>query len=138
MMIKSKKSSSTLPVDDTVISQIQPGETGIPSTTNESSRSDVQEIVELWKQFDIEDKKVQLDKNCVEMREMKNLSIAGRKRLNDITKAFRGSTNAVSITDLLKAYQEEIDQLSRRSKYSETAFISLFKSFHDLPGYSHN
>jgi len=135
---KSKKSSVSLPVEDAAVniqnqSIDKSGETAISGATNESTRSDVQEIVELWKQFNIEEKRVQLDKNCVEMREMKNLSIAGRKRLNDITKAFRGSTNAVSITDLLKAYQEEIDQLSRRSKYSETAFINLFKSFHDLP-----
>ena len=26
------------------------------------------------------------------------------------------------MSDILKGYQEEIDQLSRRSKYSETAF----------------
>ena len=110
------------------------------SSIKDSNGSDLLEILEIWKQFDIEGVKTRLEKSCVEMREMKTGSIAGRKRLNDLTKAFRsnssttGANTSLSVTDLLKAYQEEIDQLSRRSKLSETAFFALLKSLHDLPG----
>lgn len=37
------------------------------------------------------------------------------------------------MTELLKAYQEEIDQLTRRCKFSETSFSSLYKSLYEAP-----
>ena len=37
------------------------------------------------------------------------------------------------MTDVLKAYQEEIDQLSKRSKYGESAFYALYKAIYDAP-----
>ena len=37
------------------------------------------------------------------------------------------------VLDVLKAYQEEIDQLSKRSKFSESAFYSMYKSIYDAP-----
>ena len=33
--------------------------------------------------------------------------------------------------DLLKSYQDEIDQLSRRAKSSEAAFFGIYKSLYD-------
>ena len=47
---------------------------------------------------------------------------------------FRSKTKveqAETVQDILKAYQDEIDQLSRRSKASESAFNSLYKSLFD-------
>jgi homeobox protein cut-like len=93
-------------------------------------------VLEFWKEFDLDTRRLTLDQNCVDMREMKTSSINGRKRLNDATKIFRGKTReeqAGGITELLKLYQEEIDQLSRRSKFSESAFYSLYKSIYDAP-----
>jgi homeobox protein cut-like len=92
--------------------------------------------LELWKNFNLADRKVQLDKSCVEMREAKTASISGRKRLNDITKAFRAKPKEEQLammTEILKCYQEEIDQLSRRSKNCETVFFQLYKALYDLP-----
>ena len=37
------------------------------------------------------------------------------------------------MTEILKCYQEEIDQLSRRSKNCETTFFTLFKAIYELP-----
>jgi homeobox protein cut-like len=51
-----------------------------------------------------------------------------------IKSIFRSKTKieqAETVQDILKAYQDEIDQLSRRSKASESAFNSLFKSLTD-------
>lgn len=60
----------------------------------------------------------------------------GRKRLNEVTKTFRNKKpeeQVASVLDVLKAYQEEIDQLSKRSKFSEAAFYSLYKAIYDAP-----
>jgi homeobox protein cut-like len=92
--------------------------------------------LEIWKNFNLEQKKVNLDKSCVEMREAKTASIVGRKRLNDITKSFRAKSKDEQLgmmTEILKCYQEEIDQLSRRSKGCETTFFTLYKSLYELP-----
>lgn len=108
-----------------------------PSNIKESSGSgsDLLEIIELWKQFDLYGVKGRMEKLCIEMREMKTCSINGRKRLNDLTKAFRANkSNSITLVDILKAYQEEIDQLSKRSKFCENAYFVLFKSLDDLPG----
>jgi len=92
--------------------------------------------MEVWSQFSLPSKKLSLDKSCVEMRESKTASINGRKRLNDVTKLFRSKPKEEQInmmTELLKCYQEEIDQLSRRSKHCETTFFSIYKSLYELP-----
>jgi len=77
-----------------------------------------------------------LGQKCQEIRELKTASVSGRKRLNDITKNFRNRPKEEQlgqITEVLKAYQEEIDQLSRRSKFSEACFHGLYKSVYDAP-----
>jgi homeobox protein cut-like len=88
----------------------------------ESASSDFQVAAEFWRSFDLDAKRLTLDKQCIEMKDMKTASMAGRKRLNEITKSFRSKTKdeqVLSVLDVLKAYQEEIDQLSKRSKFSE-------------------
>ena len=100
------------------------------------SLTEATSVMEVWSQFSLSSKKLSLDRSCVEMRESKTASINGRKRLNDVTKLFRSKPKEEQInmmTELLKCYQEEIDQLSRRSKHCETTFFSLYKSLYELP-----
>lgn len=97
---------------------------------------DANQILEYWRDFDLDGRRVSLDKQCLEMRELKTTSMTGRKRLNDLTKAFRArpqEQQLQGITEVLKAYQEEIDQLSRRAKFSEAAFYALYKSVFEAP-----
>lgn len=49
------------------------------------------------------------------------------KKLPDDTEKF----SAIKV--LLKAYQSEIDSLTRRSKMSETSFLNVYKLFSDAP-----
>ncbi len=102
----------------------------------ENASNEVQVAFEFWKEFDLESKRSTLDQQCVDMKELKAASMAGRKRLNEATKAFRAKPKdeqVVMILDVLKAYQEEIDQLSKRSKFSEAAFYGLYKAIYDAP-----
>ena len=92
--------------------------------------------LEFWREFDIEARRAASEKDILEMRDSKAASINGRKRLNEITKLFRSKTKEDQlgmVTELLKAYQEEIDQLSRRSKFSEASFSSLHKVLFEAP-----
>lgn len=93
-------------------------------------------VLEFWQTFDLTARKESLENSCVDMREAKTASIAGRKRLNEVTKAFRAKPKEEQLPimgDILKAYQEEIDQLSRRSKYCESTFFTLYKAIYDAP-----
>jgi homeobox protein cut-like len=38
-----------------------------------------------------------------------------------------------TVLEVVRAYQEEIDQLSKRSKFSETAFNVVYKALYDAP-----
>jgi homeobox protein cut-like len=100
--------------------------TAIKDKHTERRNEDIINVLDYWKQFDIEEKKILLDKQVVEIRDTKSKSIAGRKHLNDVTKSFRAKTREEQVgvvQDVLKSYQSEIDQLSRRAKSSEAAFL---------------
>ena len=101
-----------------------------------SSLTEATAAMDYWRNFDLPSRLVDLEQSCLDMRESKSLSINGRKRLNEITKSFRSKEKddqLTMVTEVLKAYQEEIDQLSKRSKFSEAAFYGIYKSIADAP-----
>jgi homeobox protein cut-like len=56
--------------------------------------------------------------------------------LTYFTQDFRKQTDDEKIKGigpLLKLYQEEIDELTKRCKYSENSFLSLYKLLADAP-----
>ncbi|CAI5741173.1 unnamed protein product [Hyaloperonospora brassicae] len=67
----------------------------------------------------------------------KDASVRSRKKLAETTRQFRrlacDSEKAAALGPLLKAYQEEIDHLTRRAKYSENAFFQLYKGLYAAP-----
>ncbi|GLE10101.1 hypothetical protein PINS_up022096 [Pythium insidiosum] len=70
------------------------------------------------------------------MRTEKDNSLRSRKKLAETTKTFRKLPDADKISgigSLLRAYQEEIDNLTRRAKYSENAFFMLYKGLYAAP-----
>mmetsp|Transcript_35227 Transcript_35227/g.65701 ORF Transcript_35227/g.65701 Transcript_35227/m.65701 type:complete len:766 (-) Transcript_35227:1175-3472(-) len=106
------------------------------AAVKDKRNDDIRNVLEFWKKFDLEERKVLLDKQVVEIRDTKGKSIAGRKHLNEVTKSFRAKPRDEQVTlvqDVLKAYQAEIDQLSRRAKSSEAAFLDIYKALYDGP-----
>jgi hypothetical protein len=51
--------------------------------------SDLKAAAEFWREFDLDSKRQDLKKQCMEMIEAKSASNNGKKRLNEITKSFR-------------------------------------------------
>jgi hypothetical protein len=107
------------------------------STAN-SFNNEISNVLSFWKSFNLFSSRQVWEKTCNEMREMKTSAITARKKLNEMTKSFRSKTKEEQLTgntisDLLKAYQEEIDSLSRRSKLSESAYVGVYKSLYDAP-----
>ncbi|KAI8927239.1 CASP C terminal-domain-containing protein [Entophlyctis helioformis] len=78
----------------------------------------------------------QLDSQGLSIIEHQSESTASRKRLADQTKDFRkvpDDEKLKEVKSLVKAYQSEIDNMNRRSKFAETAFLNLYKLLSDLP-----
>ena len=70
------------------------------------------------------------------MKADKDSSIRSRKKLAETTKSFRklpDPDKLATMGSLLRAYQEEIDSLTKRAKYSENALFTLYKSLYAAP-----
>jgi homeobox protein cut-like len=67
------------------------------------------------------------------MGEVQATSAATRKALADATKTFKQGPQevTVSVGPLLKSYQSAIDELTRRSRFSEDAFLALYKALYE-------
>jgi homeobox protein cut-like len=114
------------PDSTTLTPSLTHSSTSTSTSVKDKRNEDIQNTINFWKKFDLEEKKVLLDKQVVEIRDTKGKSIAGRKHLNEVTKAFRAKPReeqVLSVQEVLKSYQSEIDQLSRRAKSSEAAFL---------------
>ncbi|CAK4080208.1 unnamed protein product [Aphanomyces euteiches] len=103
---------------------------------NPSTRTLLQTVSQYWKGFDLDSKRVMLDAQGVAMQEQKEHSLKSRKLLAEHTKRFRKLADPEKIPampSLLKAYQEEIDTLTKRAKFSDNAFFTLYKALYEAP-----
>lgn len=93
-------------------------------------------VLQFWKAFDLDSKRVALDSQGSAMKTEKEASVRSRKKLAETTKNFRRLADAdkvAAVGGLLRAYQEEVDSLTRRAKFSENAFFMLYKELYAAP-----
>lgn len=93
-------------------------------------------MLQFWKAFDLDSKRVILDSQGSAMKTEKEASVRSRKKLAETTKNFRRLGDAEKIAavgGLLRAYQEEVDHLTRRAKFSENAFFMMYKELYAAP-----
>lgn len=77
-----------------------------------------------------------LDASGLEIVENQKDSLMGRKKLAEQTRDFKkmpDEEKVVGFKGLLKAYQAEIDALTKRSKTSESAFLNIYKLLAEAP-----
>ncbi|KAJ8328799.1 hypothetical protein QVD99_004545 [Batrachochytrium dendrobatidis] len=89
-----------------------------------------------WEKVGLAQLQRDLDAQGLGIIENQNQSTTSRKQLADQTKEFKkvpddDKLNQVKI--LLKAYQSEIDSMTKRSKFAETCFLTLYKLLSDVP-----
>ncbi|KAL4109345.1 hypothetical protein PRIC1_001046 [Phytophthora ramorum] len=108
-----------------------------PRPRTSASRQSALPVLQFWKAFDLDSKRLQLDAQGSTMKSEKDASVRSRKKLAETTKHFRrlgtDADKAAGAGPLLKAYQEEIDHLTRRAKFSENAFFQLYKGLYAAP-----
>ncbi|KAG2150921.1 CASP C terminal-domain-containing protein [Suillus clintonianus] len=89
-----------------------------------------------WKDIKLQELQKTLDAQGIEIVDNQKESVLGRKQLADRTKEFKkipDDEKLNSFKGLLKAYQTEIDSLTKRSKVSENAFLSVYKVLAEAP-----
>ena len=96
----------------------------------------VQSMCQYWKQFNLLELQRELDTTATELAHKQDESDGSRKKLVELSKEFKKNTPEATrkqVAPLLKSFQHEVDSLSKRSKASEAAFLTVFKKLIDLP-----
>ena len=91
---------------------------------------------EIWKEFDFESIKTELDSKVIEIAQQLEEGDQSRKKLIEQTKDFRRGLNEDQrklVAPILKSFQVEVDSSSKRSKLMEQVLLKLYKSIIDLP-----
>ncbi|CAI5717759.1 hypothetical protein KXD40_001125 [Peronospora effusa] len=136
-MAQSADDKAMTDISTTVTSPSSNDDTNRPRPRSSMNRRSVLPVLQFWKAFDLDSKRVLLDSQGSTMKSDKEASVRSRKKLAEITKQFRrlasDTDKAAGAGSLLKAYQEEIDHLTRRAKFSENAFFQLYKGLYAAP-----
>ncbi|KAJ3248969.1 hypothetical protein HDU78_008355 [Chytriomyces hyalinus] len=96
----------------------------------------IQAALRAWNAINLTDLQKLLDSQGLEIVENQKESNRTKKKLSDLTKDFKkipDEEKLVQFKSLLKAYQQEIDSITKRSKSAESAFLSLYKHLAEAP-----
>ncbi|KAF8757280.1 CASP C terminal [Rhizoctonia solani] len=98
--------------------------------------SDFTQALSVWKDIDLSELQKSLDTQGLEIVDNQKESVVGRKSLADKTKDFKKlpeEEKPEAFKGLLKAYQNEIDALTKRCKSSDNAFLGVYKLLAEAP-----
>ncbi|SPO26040.1 related to Cutl1 or CASP protein [Ustilago trichophora] len=97
---------------------------------------DFSAALSIWRDINLSDLQRQLNGTAPELLEAQKAAVANRKKLADQTREFKkqpDSNKLESFKPLLKAYQTEIDTLTKRSKAAENAFLNVHSALTAAP-----
>jgi homeobox protein cut-like len=113
--------------------------------------SSIQVASQNWEAFQWSSKLEQYEQTLNATKESRDAAVAARKDILDSTKQFKRSVKnvemakqglasqnsdenaAATVIAIVKAYQGEIDNLTRRCKSAETAFIGIYQALTEMP-----
>lgn len=99
-----------------------------------NSASGVAQVLSFWKDFDIENWRTQVDKQALEIDKNQDNSLKNRRKLAESTREYKKASVEDKIKAapaLLKGYQEEVDNLTKRSKFGENAFLNIYQKLYE-------
>lgn len=83
----------------------------------------IEDSLQFWERFSFQDRISEWESICTQLKNTKASSIQARNKLKEMTKEFWSKEKEEQleyIPEILRAYQDEINNLSIRSKNSET------------------
>lgn len=91
---------------------------------------------DFWQDFDLSKVQNELDNSAGDIANRQDEADAGRKKLVKMSKEFKTTATdecRKTTGPLLKAFQGEIDALSKRSKAAETTVLTIYKKLSEAP-----
>ncbi|XP_052179854.1 protein CASP [Diospyros lotus] len=104
--------------------------------SNSSSSAPVSVIANFWKEFDLEKERTVLDEQGLRIAENQENSQKNRRKLAESTRDFKKAAVEDKLSlfnSLLKGYQEEVDNLTKRAKFGENAFLNIYQKLYEAP-----
>lgn len=103
---------------------------------NSSSSSPTPVVANFWKDFDLEKEKAVLDEQGLRIAENQENSQKNRRKLAESTRDFKKASAEEKLSlfnSLLKGYQEEVDNITKRAKFGENAFLNIYQKLYEAP-----
>ncbi|KAK9105631.1 hypothetical protein Scep_022475 [Stephania cephalantha] len=94
------------------------------------------DVSSFWRDFDIEKERSILDEQGLKIAENQENSQKNRRKLAESTRDFRKASADEKLNlfnSLLKAYQDEVDNLTKRAKFGENAFLNIYQKLYEAP-----
>ncbi|KAI4998385.1 hypothetical protein ZWY2020_053727 [Hordeum vulgare] len=107
-----------------------------PPPPPSSSASPLAVVCSFWKDFDLEKERSGLDEQGLKIAENQETSQKNRRRLAENTRDFKKASPDDKLSlfnSLLKSYQEEVDNLTKRAKFGENAFLNIYQKLYEAP-----
>uniref|UniRef100_A0A5B7C505 Protein CASP n=1 Tax=Davidia involucrata TaxID=16924 RepID=A0A5B7C505_DAVIN len=101
-----------------------------------SSSTPVSVVANFWKDFDLEKERSLLDEQGLRIAENQENSQKNRRKLAESTRDFKKASAEEKLglfNSLLKGYQEEVDNLTKRAKFGENAFLNIYQKLYEAP-----
>ncbi|OEL35962.1 Protein CASP [Dichanthelium oligosanthes] len=93
-------------------------------------------VCSFWKDFDLEKERSGLDEQGLKIAENQETSQKNRRKLAENTRDFKKASSDEKLglfNSLLKSYQEEVDNLTKRAKFGENAFLNIYQKLYEAP-----
>ncbi|OVA20451.1 CASP [Macleaya cordata] len=101
-----------------------------------SSPSPTDVVSNFWRDFDLEKERSVLDEQGLRIAENQENSQKNRRKLAESTRDFKKASPEEKLNlfnSLLKGYQEEVDNLTKRAKFGENAFLNIYQKLYEAP-----
>uniref|UniRef100_A0A2P2M2G5 Uncharacterized protein MANES_01G012900 n=1 Tax=Rhizophora mucronata TaxID=61149 RepID=A0A2P2M2G5_RHIMU len=98
--------------------------------------SPVSLVSNFWKDFRLEEEKSVLDEQGLRIGENQENSQKNRRKLAESTRDFKKASPEEKLSlfnSLLRSYQEEVDNLTKRAKFGENAFLNIYQKLYEAP-----
>lgn len=92
--------------------------------------------LDLWSNADLTKLQKQLDKDVIEAKDREAQFLESRKLLATETKKFKKllpDEKLTHVNRIIKQYQQEIDSLTKRSKFSESVLLEVYAKLSEAP-----
>ncbi|KAL1356717.1 protein CASP [Arachis duranensis] len=109
---------------------------GSGSDRDNPSVSPISVVSAFWKDFELEKEKSVLDEQGLRIAENQENSHKNRRKLAENTRDFKKASPEDKLSlfnSLLKGYQEEVDNLTKRAKFGENAFLNIYQKLYEAP-----